>query len=383
MSAPDTAPSESDAVYHRESLAQLEKWVPWDDLRGAFRDFLGHVDRPFRPLRKSLRQDYPVVVYIHKRAFPPARYFCPRVLLAADGEVVNKEAGAFLDGRIGDYGAAADYPQVYVPNWSVLLNLMPLARPLQSHQLDALLRAKKHFCALVQHETSWPLRQEFYELLSRARFVHSLGDGLRNRPSAGRLRPRFHPHVYGSLARAYRPYKFALTFENASSLGYISEKIFCALLSRAVPIYWGDPMIADILHPGCFINAHDFATPQALVAHVLKVDADAHLYRQYLAAPVFRKNALPACARADRQAQNLQALVRRLRKPDYCPKAVRDMFQRDILSRLKQGHVRHIAPAIRSAAFARPQIWHRPRELAARRAAVRADPAWRGEPDLL
>lgn len=372
--------------------AVLDRWLSWHDIRFAFRSSLPHERKPFQARRRTVKQDFAPAIYVNQSSFPHAHHLCARVLLAADGAVTQGGAAELLDGRIGDYEAAAPYRQLHVPHWSLALDVAPLRQPMTPHELQALLRAKKHFCAFVQHETLWQLRQDFYERLSRRRYVHCLGNGLRNQPRPAGLSARFEHGIlrfpsdmFTSLAQHYRAFKFVLAFENASALGYITEKLFCALLGRAVPIYWGDPLIAEILDPRCFINAHDFASPDALIDYVLEVERDEARYRQYLAAPVFREPQGPACARPERLESNLRAFVRRLERPDYPAKAVCDAFQRECLSRLQQQTAKELAPRIRSAAFALPASWERPRALRAHKLAetVARDPAWRAEPDLL
>ena len=76
-----------------------------------------------------------------------------------------------------------------------------------------------------------------------------------------------------------RAYKFAVSFESSLGAGYTSEKICLAFRANAVPIYWGNPKIAEDYCPESFINAHDFPSFEALAEHVLKVDADDELYR--------------------------------------------------------------------------------------------------------
>jgi alpha(1,3/1,4) fucosyltransferase len=49
-------------------------------------------------------------------------------------------------------------------------------------------------------------------------------------------------------------YQFAYTFENSYGLnGYVTEKIFDALLNGTVPIYWGAGNIKDEIPEGCYI----------------------------------------------------------------------------------------------------------------------------------
>ena len=49
----------------------------------------------------------------------------------------------------------------------------------------------------------------------------------------------------------YKHSKFVLAFENSSSPGYCTEKLFHAKVAGAIPIYWGDPLVMnDFEHQG-------------------------------------------------------------------------------------------------------------------------------------
>jgi alpha(1,3/1,4) fucosyltransferase len=53
--------------------------------------------------------------------------------------------------------------------------------------------------------------------------------------------------------------RFNLCYENTrGNRGYVSEKLFDALSTGAVPIYWGAPNVANLLPDGCFIDRRKF-----------------------------------------------------------------------------------------------------------------------------
>ena len=61
-------------------------------------------------------------------------------------------------------------------------------------------------------------------------------------------------------------YKFVIASENyAGSRGYISEKIFDALLGGSVPVYLGEKRINDSVPGSCFIDASEFHSLEHLV----------------------------------------------------------------------------------------------------------------------
>lgn len=63
-------------------------------------------------------------------------------------------------------------------------------------------------------------------------------------------------------------YKFSLVVENSEQDGYISEKVFEAMFSYAVPIYYGAPNIENYIPIECFIHARNYASNDQLIEYV-------------------------------------------------------------------------------------------------------------------
>lgn len=95
------------------------------------------------------------------------------------------------------------------------------------------------------------------------------------------------PDAEGRTANANKEwttarYKFHLAFENDREGHYVTEKLFGALSSGSLPVYWGSPSVEDIVpFEHAFINAADYATPEALAQYMLKVSNDPVLYESY------------------------------------------------------------------------------------------------------
>ena len=108
--------------------------------------------------------------------------------------------------------------------------------------------ARHDFCNFVFANAGPPERREFFEALSRRRFVHAPSDVETNTEPipAGRRTPDWWVRKLPYLRR----FRFTIAFENASLRGYTSEKCVDALLAGTVPIYWGNPEIALDVDPG-------------------------------------------------------------------------------------------------------------------------------------
>lgn len=51
-----------------------------------------------------------------------------------------------------------------------------------------------------------------------------------------------------------RNYKFTIAFENCKFAGYTTEKMIDPLSVKSIPIYWGNPIVADELNDSAFVN---------------------------------------------------------------------------------------------------------------------------------
>jgi hypothetical protein len=71
----------------------------------------------------------------------------------------------------------------------------------------------------------------------------------------------------GSKLELLDQYKFNIAYENCvNDVGYISEKIFDALLSGTVPVYLGNQSIQRYVPAGSFVDAREFKTVNELGA---------------------------------------------------------------------------------------------------------------------
>ncbi|MCP5516933.1 MAG: glycosyltransferase [Verrucomicrobiales bacterium] len=153
-------------------------------------------------------------------------------------------------------------------------------------EAEATLEAKTKFCAFVvgnHHPRKNRNRVAFFERLSARKHVDS---GGRFRNNIGGPIPGYSAGKIAFL----RQYKFNIAFENASLPGYTTEKIFEAMRARCVPIYWGDPRIAEDFNPKSFINAADFPSLEALADHVIELDRDDTRMFAYLREPYLPDN---------------------------------------------------------------------------------------------
>jgi hypothetical protein len=92
----------------------------------------------------------------------------------------------------------------------------------------------------------------------------------------------------------YGRYNFALCYENMAMSGYITEKIFDALFSECIPIYWGAPDVSDFIPADCFVDRRQFSTCAEAIEHcIVMPDSDREAHRaaigRFLKSKSFRR----------------------------------------------------------------------------------------------
>jgi hypothetical protein len=180
---------------------------------------------------------------------------------------------------------------------------------LKAKDIDSIASAKTKFCEFTY---SNPLAQErirFFKALSRYKKIDSFGKVLNNtagvKGSADRTNANWKKYRRGFLA----PYKFSIAFENASYPGYVTEKILYAMLTNAIPIYWGNPEIGKDFNTKSFVNCHEYKNFDEVVERVREIDNDQNLYRQYLAEPYYHENRIPENLLEENIVRQLELII--------------------------------------------------------------------------
>lgn len=152
------------------------------------------------------------------------------------------------------------------------------------------------FCSFVARSGGYPScpRQHFYDRLSSYKKINSHGTLLNNSP----IIPmgdtlKFHNSLF--KVQCISEYKFNICFENShgctkspvdhtyvSESGLLSEKIYEALISDSIPIYWGNKNISNDLNPNCFINYYDYNDFDSMIEKIIEIDNDDSLFLDYV-----------------------------------------------------------------------------------------------------
>ncbi|WP_276891476.1 glycosyltransferase family 10 domain-containing protein [Helicobacter japonicus] len=152
------------------------------------------------------------------------------------------------------------------------------------HITPKILQDKTRFCTfVVSNGKADEKRTQFFDFLNQYNRVDSGG--------------RYKNNIGKPVADKYaflKEGKFNIAFENSSTNGYTTEKLFQAFASHTIPIYWGDERISMPLNVNgggvnakSFINIHQYKTFEEVLESIIYLNTHDEAYLQMLSEPVF------------------------------------------------------------------------------------------------
>lgn len=203
------------------------------------------------------------------------KYNCVKILFTGENVKPN-----YLE---CDFSISFDYKMYHGRNIRYpLFNCYDdISKLLEKKDPQKILEGKSKFCNMVVSNGNAKERIDFFHILNKFKKVDSGGRFLNNIGSPIENKREF-----------LRDYKFTLAFENASALGYTTEKIFEPMLENSVPIYWGNPNIETDFNKASFINVLDFKSFEEAVEYILFIDNNDDEYYKILSQPWLPENKL-------------------------------------------------------------------------------------------
>ena len=173
-------------------------------------------------------------------------------------------------------------------------------------------KEKKKFCNFVYSQENLA-RNNFFRELSKYKGIDAPGRCMNNMlPIGSYINPRqsrsSSTWVKEKL-KFLKPYKFTIAFENLSSPGWVTEKLTQSLLANSIPIYFGHHEIKKDFNTKSFLNYHDFNNMKEFIEHIMKVDHDDNLYKEYLEQSVYPNKGAYEFSRTDRIQKKLKEII--------------------------------------------------------------------------
>lgn len=244
------------------------------------------------------------------------KYSCPKIYYTAENKRPDFKECDFA--MTFDYGWPADkHYRLPLYRWNGDLEKLTAHR-----DAEAIIKQKTKFCCMVVSNANGAERNAFYQELNEYKNVDSGGKFLNNVGGPVENKMEF-----------IKDYKFVLSFENSSFPGYTTEKIIEPMFAQSVPVYWGSNKIQEEFNDKSFINVHQYKSMNDAVEAIIKIDQDDLLYKQYLAAPFFNNNKLPAALDFENITSALVDAINRITTSTAIGNSNKAYSQRKIMKR--------------------------------------------------
>lgn len=244
------------------------------------------------------------------------KYNCPKIMFTGENRI--------LDFNVSDY-AFSSHPSsnknqqiCWVLRLSEFENYLNNSLPTTIKKYQT--KIKTNFCAFVYHNQftfGAKFRKQFAKDLMKYKRVDCPSRVLNNMPAFDG--EKYKPKLPKYLVEFLSNYKFTIAFENSSSLGYVTEKIYHPFLAGSIPIYWGSPDIENYFNPKAFINCHNFKNFNEVIQKIKEIDNSPSIYQKYLNEP----SILPTSKLYKFTNKNLSAqvanVIEKLQLPNFKP----------------------------------------------------------------
>jgi len=198
-----------------------------------------------------------------------------------------------------------------VPTYVISMDNINLERRKQS--FNEIKKEKTKFCNFI-YSNHVPPRNKFFKRLSKYKRVDSPGACMNNMPPIGSHKnptdSRSSKNFVEEALKFKSNYKFTIAFENEVRTNWmIDTRLVHPLLVNSIPIYFGSKFVNKHFNTKCFINANDFKNVKELIKHVIKIDNDDELYKQYLEQPIFKNKKQASLSSDDKIADRLYEII--------------------------------------------------------------------------
>jgi len=245
------------------------------------------------PLAKELVWDdeHPEYIFVSEHIY--LNWYCyskfkkadkSAVLIYVAGECIAPDLNVFdyavtFDNKLSDHDRVFRMPTMLYFSKSIINDYNQMTESMVQQELE---RKTKFCCFIYSNGKAHPMRDRIFYVLSDYKRVESLGRHLKNTI----LGIELCSNDWRSRSITLKSmYKFSIAAENASYCGYTSEKLLTSFQSHSVPIYWGNPDIAEEFNPEAFINVSDFNSYEEFISRIREVDEDDELWKKIVCAP--------------------------------------------------------------------------------------------------
>jgi len=116
-------------------------------------------------------------------------------------------------------------------------------------------KAEEGKAASMVYSNSKEHRKKIFDGLSQKLRIDSAGPYLNNMENNWTV-----PKGRHALINFMSGYKFYLAVENSRHRGYLTEKLYNALLADTIPVYWGDPDASEVFNSEAFLDFSNYSS---------------------------------------------------------------------------------------------------------------------------
>lgn len=202
--------------------------------------------------------------------------------IPGDCSLMNDTATMSQMDGVASYHNSSRFPAFFTP---------PTEAQLRRPALDFQLSTRRELATYVSSDCRVPWRDGWVSALNRSLVVSgqpgvlSYGTCLRTADEVecngteaveqpAETDDTVEEWVFAKFANRCMARPFALVAENSVSPWYVTEKIWNALATGAIPVYLGPPQVKDLVPPGSVIFAGDYASPEALADALINFNGD-------------------------------------------------------------------------------------------------------------
>jgi GR25 family glycosyltransferase involved in LPS biosynthesis len=226
----------------------------------------------------------------------------PKIFYTGENSPARNDYNTMLN--IGfEYPKQGGTPYIRVPLWMTEINWFrkdpaKFVNPIPVELEECVIATPSkwdRFCSFVATNPGNPLRNAAFQIINQYKPIEAAGRLFCNRVE-GPL-PAGAGGGGGERIKVdyYKHSKFVLAFENSSSPGYCTEKLFHAKVAGAIPIYWGDPLVMNDFDEAGFFHAGKCGNGEDLLKQVKELDMDEARCKAMQAIPALSANKRKEC----------------------------------------------------------------------------------------
>lgn len=202
-----------------------------------------------------------------------------KILWVGENHRVTELNSNNIDAAISfDHNPDINKPHLRFPLWKYYMQLKNTSEFI----LDKTNRTRDKFCCFIASNPNAPVRNSFFQELSKYKQIDSFGKVYNNRHDI--LRKTQEDNLTWQVTKINylrtQGYKFIITYENSLHSGYTTEKLFDGMASNILPIYWGDPDVSIDFNSNSIIDAHKFNSTHNLIEYIKELDNNEDLYNK-------------------------------------------------------------------------------------------------------